>query len=195
MRKIYKPKNLIETMPKEIISINDVGSHPIRWKILNLCKSKKMKMTDLQRAIGIEMTRGKLRHHLNVLEEFELIEPMERAETEHGRPTYIKTNVAKIKQLQKDHEEIAEKKAIEHLEKHGKDMSKVLQLTIKPIERKELIDKIVNDKSLPDYASMYVSSLWTQGLTKETIEITKEGMDFLKRYTDDKPTNEQQKPT
>jgi len=58
-----------------------------RELILRMCLEKPLRMVDLENALKI--SRGALRHHLNVLEKEGKIEPMQRDITKHGRPTSI----------------------------------------------------------------------------------------------------------
>jgi len=64
-----------------------LGFNYIRRRILDLCFKKSMRMIDLENELKI--SRGSLRHHLNILEKEEKIEPMQRDKKLQGRPTYI----------------------------------------------------------------------------------------------------------
>jgi len=63
-----------------------LGFNYIRRRILDLCFKKSMRMIDLENELKI--SRGSLRHHLNILEKEEKIEPMQR-----DKKTSRKTNI------------------------------------------------------------------------------------------------------
>lgn len=79
-----------------------VLSNPIRKKILDLAEQPR-KMTDLQKDLNI--SRGSLRHHLNLLEKFNLIFPMQRNNNTKGRPTYIQSNKSIKSKMDKEFKE------------------------------------------------------------------------------------------
>jgi predicted ArsR family transcriptional regulator len=61
-------------------------------------------MIDLEKKLNI--SRGSLRHHLNVLEKEGKIDPMQRDDTQQGRPTEIKLSENYKKKLKQENESL-----------------------------------------------------------------------------------------
>lgn len=108
-RNIYKHKrikvNMYSTEEKKIESIKE--------SILRSC-IKPMRMVELQEMLQI--SRGALRHHLNVLEDQKLILPMKREIEGKGRPTFIQTNVDVYKKREENRQKEKVREEKEFLE-------------------------------------------------------------------------------
>lgn len=170
----------MELKAKNVSNINDVFVSPIRYKILALCRGQKLKMVDLQRKLNI--TRGSLRYHLNILERFKLIEPMDRSDEEKGRPTYIKTNEERLKQLSKEDEQERKKREKHFLSTYGEPMKQILQFITIPKTIEEIEALVAGDEAFkhPLALTNLLIKMKQRGLIEEKYSPTKEGEDLFK---------------
>jgi len=136
-----------------------------RNAILFLCSEQPIKMNDLEKQLKI--SRGSLRHHLNVLEKQNMIEPMERDETQQGRPTFIK--------LSKQYQEIFSKQQ-ESLK--NKELSILKKLGQEDVEVHQLI-KSFDNTAYEILNNSTFEIIWENPNIELVAKITEKGKKFL----------------
>lgn len=156
--------------------------HPnsIKNKILTFCKETK-KMSDIQNFLQI--SRGSVRHHLNFLEKYGLIEPMKRKLDEKGRPTYITSKLKKIEELKAKKNKIKEEMIKIKLQT-PEVISFLKRLEINDIYKKDL----KTEKEFIEFLSV-IPFLELMNYVEKYYRLTNEGKEFLKENESrEKPT-------
>lgn len=153
---------------------------PIRLTILEACKDIPRTMAELQKAFS-PMSRGALKHHLLVLEKNKLIYPLVRNEQEIGRPTYIRTDLTRVNDIEKREKELRQKIEKKFVNENTKLLLDLLMLANSKASMDLITDHLNSFTKNPFQTQMLIQEAESFGFIEQALHITEEGEKFLKK--------------